>query len=85
MYIPASVTQIDGRILPGTCKLVIVDEDNSIYDSRDNCNAIIETATGKLIEGCDYAEIPYGVEEIGEYAFAHRTLMKVELPDTLKK
>lgn len=85
LYIPASVTQIDGRILPGTCKLVIVDEDNSIYDSRDNCNAIIETATGKLIEGCDYGYIPKGVEEICEYAFAHRTLMKVELPDTLKK
>ena len=84
LYIPASVTQIDGRILPGTCKLVIVDEDNSIYDSRDNCNAIIETATGKLIEGCDYAEIPYGVEEIGEYAFTSSTLVKVELPDTLK-
>ena len=83
LYIPASVTQIDGRILPGTCKLVIVDEDNSIYDSRDNCNAIIETATGKLIEGCDYADIPYGVTEIGEYAFAHRALMKIDLPDTL--
>lgn len=85
LYIPASVTQIDGRILPGTCQLVIIDADNLKYDSRDNCNAIIETATGKLIEGCDYAEIPYGVEEIGEYAFTHRTLMKVDLPHTLEK
>lgn len=85
LHIPASVTQIDGRILPGTCKLVVVDEDNSIYDSRGNCNAIIETATGKLIEGCDYGYIPKGVEEICEYAFAHRTLMKVDLPHTLRK
>lgn len=84
LYIPASVTQIDGRILPGTCQLVIIDADNLKYDSRDNCNAIIETATGKLIEGCDYAEIPYGVEEIGESAFTYSTLVKVDLPDTLK-
>ena len=83
LYIPASVTQIDGKILPGSCKLVIVDEGNSIYDSRNNCNAIIETASGKLIEGCENADIPYGVKEIGEYAFDHSTLMKIDLPDTL--
>ena len=81
LYIPASVTQIDGRILPGTCQLVIIDADNLKYDSRDNCNAIIETATNTLIRGCQNTTIPDSVVEIGGSAFNYCTsLTSIAIP-----
>ena len=48
-----------------------VDPDNPVYDSRGNCNAIIETATNKLVTGCRNTVIPNGVVEIGDGAFAN--------------
>ena len=48
---------------------MVVEEGNTTYDSRDNCNAIIETATNTLIAGCQNTIIPNSVTSIGEYAF----------------
>ena len=48
---------------------VTVDKNNGTYDSRDNCNAIIETSTNKLIVGCNNTIIPNSVTSIGEDAF----------------
>ena len=48
---------------------ITVDDENAVYDSRNNCNAIIETATNKLILGCSTTELPYDVVEIGNNAF----------------
>ena len=42
---------------------------NPYYDSRENCNAIIETATNKLITGCKNTVIPGDVKIIGSYSF----------------
>ena len=49
---------------------IIVDKDNEIYDSRDFCNAIIETDTDKIIVGCQNTKIPDSVIEIGNGCFA---------------
>ncbi len=46
-----------------------VEEGNAKYDSRDNCNAIIETATNTLVAGCQSTIIPNSVSSIGERAF----------------
>ena len=46
-----------------------VDENNEYYDSRDNCNAIVETKTNTLIMGCNASTIPNTVTTIGRYAF----------------
>ena len=46
-----------------------IDEKNQIFDSRDGCNAIIETSTNKLISGCISTIIPNSVTSIGDYAF----------------
>lgn len=48
-----------------------VESDNKAYDSRDNCNAIIETSTNKLLAGCKNTVIPSTVMSIGSYAFAY--------------
>ncbi|MDY4161502.1 MAG: leucine-rich repeat protein [Prevotella sp.] len=42
---------------------------NSVYDSRNNCNAIIETSTNTLIVGCKNTIIPESVTSIGGRAF----------------
>ena len=48
---------------------ITVDEGNSKYDSRNNCNAIIEKSTNKLILGCKNSTIPNGVTSIEDRAF----------------
>ena len=48
---------------------IIVDSGNTIYDSRNDCNAIIATSTNTLIGGCKNTIIPNGVTSIGNSAF----------------
>ena len=43
---------------------------NKKYDSRKNCNAVIETSKDKLVAGCSSSVIVNGIKEIGENAFA---------------
>ena len=50
---------------------VVVSEDNPVFDSRDSCNAIIETATNKLVHGCPATVIPNTVTIIGDFAFGY--------------
>ena len=50
-------------------KSIVVESGNSKYDSRDNCNAIIETATNTLLAGCKNTTIPNSVTSIGYGAF----------------
>ena len=69
--IPASVQSI-GEGVFGSCtnlSSITVDAANTVYDSRDNCNAIIETSTNTLIAGCMSTIIPASVTAIGGYAF----------------
>ena len=68
--IPKNVTSIDYRAF-GSNMLVslIVESENPVYDSRDNCNAIIETRTNTLITGCQNTKIPNSVAHIGNSAF----------------
>ena len=69
--IPNSVTSIGDYAFYGCSALesIIVEEGNTICDSRENCNAIIETATNTLIAGCKNTVIPNSVTSIGPGAF----------------
>ena len=69
--IPNSVTYIGNDAFFGCSGLtsVIVESDNTTFDSRNNCNAIIETASNKLITGCINTVIPNSVTSIGNNAF----------------
>ena len=69
--IPQSVTSIGEKILANCSRItsIIVDKKNSKYDSRNDCNAIIETKSNKLIMGCKNTVIPNNVTSIANGAF----------------
>lgn len=82
--IPNSVTSIGNKIFGGCSALasIVVEEGNPTYDSRENCNAIIETASNILIMGCKGTTIPDGVTKIGKEAFQGCTgLTSIIIPD----
>ena len=81
--IPASVTSICFNAFWGCSSLatMTVEAGNTKYDSRNSCNAIIETSSNTLIAGCKGTTIPASVTSIGEDAFAYRTgLTSIEIP-----
>lgn len=85
--IPASVVTIGERVFNGCDALTAlsVDPANTYYDSRNDCNAIIETATNTLIAGCAVTEIPDTVKVIGPYAFADcKSMTSIHVPGNVE-
>lgn len=84
--ISASVTSI-GEAAFMFCNdliTIIVDDNNPKYDSRNNCNAIIETKTNTLIYGCLNTVIPDSVTQIGNNAFySYNDLKTITIPNSV--
>ena len=84
--IPNGVTSIGKGAFSGcTCLTGIsVASGNIVYDSRENCNAIIETASNTLVVGCSNTNILNNVTAVGEYAFLNCTgLTSVNIPNSV--
>lgn len=80
------LTSIDSGTFSGCSGLesIKVENGNTIYDSRNDCNAIIRTDDNKLILGCKNSVIPYGVTSIGENAFCECSeLTTVTIPSSV--
>ena len=84
--IPNSVTSI-GEYTFYVCSgltSIKVESGNATYDSRDNCNAIIETDADTLILGCKNTTIPNSVTSIGGSAFSGCTgLTSINIPESV--
>ena len=83
--IPSSVTSISSTAFYGCIGLtsIRVAEENPKYDSRNNCNAIIEASTNTLRVGINNTIIPESVTSIGDYAFYGSGLTSIEIPSTV--
>lgn len=87
LEIPAGVIEIEGSALLGTniAKLT-VNPANTVFDSRDNCNAIIRTADNTIVAAANGAFIPASVDSIESEAFSELDGMRsITLPAGLKK
>ncbi len=69
----SGVTSQDTR--PGW-EFLSVHENNAYYDSRNDCNAVICSASGTLIMGCRNTIIPESVTEIGRLSFSYCQKLK---------
>lgn len=85
LTIPKSVKRINHNPVGGCSSLtsLVVEEGNPSYDSRDNCNAIIETWSNKLVGGCKNTVIPNSVTSIGAGAFYGCGLTAIIIPNSV--
>ena len=85
--IPKTVTEIERYAFIGSSNLdvLIVDPENPKYDSRYECNAIVETATNTLLFGSNKMNIPSNVLIIGPYSIVGLTFEKIAIQEGLKK
>lgn len=88
LKIPASVVSIGENAFAGEGALtsIVVDEDNRFYDSRDRCNALIETATNTLLTGCMNTIIPEGITSLADNSFDGCVQLKrITIPRSVKR
>lgn len=82
--IPSSVMTIENAFMGCTALTqIVVSDGNPIYDSRENCNAIIETSTNTLVTGCINTIIPTSVTSIRTDAFRGLSLTNINIPNTI--
>ena len=98
LTIPKSVTDIGRFIIRGCDNLesIQVESGNSVYDSRNNCNAIIrqefdyyDAVNGvdvdkiTLLAGCKNTVIPDGVTLIDHCAFSGSNITSITIPQSV--
>lgn len=86
LAIPASVTSIWSSSFSGCSGLtsIVVDEANPVYDSRNNCNAVIKTEGDSLVRGCMNTIIPEDVKFIGAAFCNCLGLEEIVIPDAVR-
>lgn len=86
LEIPESVKNISPFAFRGceSLKSIKVNKLNLYYDSREECNAIINTKDNTLILGCDNSTIPTGTKRIKSGAFRDcHNIESIRIPESL--
>lgn len=87
IVIPNSVTSIGVESFSNclSLKSIVIEDGNPVYDSRENCNAIIETKTNTILFGCMSTTIPESITTIGSEAFSGcDSLAFIFIPQSVK-
>ena len=87
IVIPNSVTSIGVESFSNclSLKSIVIEDGNPVYDSRENCNAIIETKTNTILFGCMSTTIPENITTIGSEAFSGcDSLAFISIPESVK-
>ena len=83
--IPSGVESI-GKFAFFGCEGLIsltVESGNLHYDSRNKCNAIIETSSNTLLFACNNTTFPNSVTSIGDWAFSCLGLSSLIIPNSI--
>ena len=83
--IPNSVTSLWSACFADCARLesIEVESGNTVYDSRENCNAIIQTSLNTMIAGCKNTTIPNSVTSLGSDCFEGWTgLTSITIPNS---
>ena len=85
LTIPNSVMKIGSYTFSrGNLESITVEDGNTCYDSREECNAIIEKSSNRLIVGCKNTIIPNSVTSIGSNAFMRCSgLTSITIPNSV--
>lgn len=87
LHIPATMVDINPGYNchgMGVLSQITVDPDNPVYDSRNNCNAIIRTATNELEVGSSSTIIPNDIVSIASPGFiGNEGLISITIPPSV--
>ena len=86
VIIPKSVKTINLMTFNDCVSLasIVVEEGNPVFDSRENCNAIIQTSNNCMIAGCKNTVIPNTVKSLECTFYGISSLTSITIPNSVK-
>lgn len=87
LVLPSTLASVIGKsFIIQNLSAINISSANTVYDCRNNCNAIIETASNKLVRACNGTTIPDSIVEIGDYAYSYASSVRtIDVPSSVKK
>lgn len=86
LFIPKNVTRIglNSFLLCEGLESIEVDESNLVFDSRENCNAIINTEYNSMFVGCKNTFIPSSVTGLADLMFESIPIKQITIPESIR-
>jgi hypothetical protein len=88
VHIGSSLTtfnHVDWTGVSSRLTAITVSENNTVFDSRNNCNALIKTETNELLLGSMNAVLFEGITAIGAYAFYQEPRAFLDIPKSVER